>query len=185
MTSEDHPGGPTVGVGRGLDAQAEGQSLAELFVRQVPRAIAIAYLMTGDRGVAEDLAQEAFIRLTGRFRHIRSPEAFDSYLRRTVVNLSISHLRRRRVERAYLERERHRTPGSVGAIPDIGMREALWSALLELPARQRAALVLRYYEDLSERQTAEVLGTSVAAVRSLVARGVETLRARMRGEDDA
>jgi RNA polymerase sigma-70 factor (sigma-E family) len=182
MASEDHPGGRAVGIGPEVDT--EGRSLAELFVRQVPRAVAIAYLMTGDRGIAEDLAQEAFIRLTGRFRHIRSPDAFDAYLRRTVVNLSISHLRRRRVERAYLEKERRRPAGSAENLPDVGRREELWSVLLELPVRQRAALVLRYYEDLSERQTAEILGTSVAAVRSLVSRGIEVLRGRIRGEDD-
>jgi RNA polymerase sigma factor (sigma-70 family) len=70
-------------------------------------------------------------------------------------------------------------------MPDVGTREMLWAALMELPARQRAALVLRYYEDLSERQTAEILAASTAAVRSLVARGVEALRQRIRGEDDA
>jgi RNA polymerase sigma-70 factor (sigma-E family) len=182
MASEDHRGGRAIGIGPGVDT--EGRSLAELFVRQVPRAVAIAYLMTGDRGIAEDLAQEAFIRLTGRFRHIRSPDAFDAYLRRTVVNLSISYLRRRRVERAYLERERRRPAASAETLPDVGRREELWSVLLELTGRQRAALVLRYYEDLSERQTAEILGTSVTAVRSLVSRGIEALRGRIRGEDD-
>jgi RNA polymerase sigma-70 factor (sigma-E family) len=182
MASEDHRGGRAVGVGPGVEAG--GRSLVELFVRQVPRAVAVAYLMTGDRGVAEDLAQEAFIRLTGRFRHIRSPDAFDAYLRRTVVNLSISHLRRRRVERAYLERERHLPASSSQTVPDVARREELWSILLELPARQRAALVLRYYEDLSERQTAEILGASVPAVRSLVSRGVEALRARIKSDDD-
>ncbi|HEV8421254.1 MAG TPA: SigE family RNA polymerase sigma factor [Actinomycetota bacterium] len=185
MRSEDRPGGPSVRIKRSAEPEPGGRSLAELFVRQVPRAVAIAYLMTGDRALAEDLAQEAFVRLAGRFRHIRSPEAFDAYLRRTVVNLSLSHLRRRRVERAYLERERHRAPRPAEAMPDVGTRELLWAALLELPARQRAALVLRYYEDLSERQTAEILAASTAAVRSLVARGIEALRQRIRGEDDA
>lgn len=183
MASEDRPGGPTVGIGPGPEAKAEGRSLAELFVRQMPRAVAIGYLITGDRRVAEDLAQEAFIRLTGRFRHIRSPDAFDAYLRRTVVNLSLSHLRRRRVERTYLQRERQRPERRIESLPDVGVREELWAALLELPSRQRAALVLRYYEDLSERQTAEVLDSSAAAVRSLVARGIEALRGRMRGDE--
>jgi RNA polymerase sigma-70 factor (sigma-E family) len=185
MPSEDRPGGPSVRIERSAEPEPSGRSLAELFVRQVPRAVAIAYLMTGDRALAEDLAQEAFVRLAGRFRHIRSPEAFDAYLRRTVVNLSLSHLRRRRVERAYLERERGRSPATPEAMPDLGTRELLWAALMELPARQRAALVLRYYEDLSERQTAEILAASTAAVRSLVARGIEALRQRIRGEDDA
>jgi RNA polymerase sigma-70 factor (sigma-E family) len=184
MASEDRPGGPSVGAGQWTDV--EGRSLAELFVRQMPRAVAIAYLMTGDRGVAEDLAQEAFIRLAGRFRHIRSPDAFDAYLRTTVVNLALSHLRRRRVERAYLQRERRRPSGVTESMPDVARREELWAEVLELPARQRAALVLRYYEDLSERQTADVLATSVPAVRSLVSRGIEALRGRItRGDDDA
>jgi RNA polymerase sigma-70 factor (sigma-E family) len=184
MRSEDHPGGPAVGI-EALAPGAEARSLAELFVRQIPRTVSIAYLLTGDRGVAEDMAQEAFVRLTGRFRHLRSPDAFDAYLRRTVVNLSLSYLRRRRVERAYLQRERARPPAPAGTESALEVREELWAALLELPARQRAALVLRYYEDLSERQTAEILRCSVPAVRSLVSRGVEALRGRIRGEDDA
>jgi RNA polymerase sigma factor (sigma-70 family) len=71
----------------------------------------------------------------------------------------------------------------VSSQPDVGAREDLWRALGTLPARQRAALVLRYYEDLSERETADVLGCSVAAVKSLVARGGEALRERIEGED--
>jgi RNA polymerase sigma-70 factor (sigma-E family) len=185
MRSEGRPGGPTVGIESSPEPEGKGRSLAELFVRQIPRAVAIGYLLTGDRALAEDLAQEAFVRLTGRFRHIRSPEAFDAYLRRTVVNLSLSHLRHRRVERAYLARERLSPARGPDLMPDVATREELWAALLALPARQRAALVLRYYEDLSERQTAEILGSSVAAVRSLVARGIEALRERIRGEDDA
>jgi len=67
-------------------------------------------------------------------------------------------------------------------MPDVGAREDLWQALRELPARQRAALVLRYYEDLSERDTAASLGCSVAAVKSLVQRGSHALRTIV-GED--
>lgn len=175
-----------VGVDSRKESEKKSRSLAELFTRQLPRAVAMAYLMTGDRGVAEDLAQEAFIRLTGRFRHIRSPEAFDEYLRRTVVNLSLSHLRRRRVERAYLKKEGAgaRPADHQAGLPDVATRSDLWALVQELPDRQRAAVVLRYYEDLSERRTAEVLKCSVAAVRSLVARAMETLRASVRGEQD-
>ena len=72
---------------------------------------------------------------------------------------------------------------AVSQLPDVGARADLWTSLTLLPARQRAALVLRYYEDLSERETAEVLGRSVGAVKSLTARGVQTLRGEIRGED--
>ena len=78
--------------------------LEKLYVQHGPVALATAFLLLGDRAQAEDAVQEAFLRLLGRFRHVRTPEAFDSYLRRTVVNLCLNQLRRRRVERAYFER---------------------------------------------------------------------------------
>jgi len=107
----------------GADAQEGRRTLAELYIRQVPSAIGLAYLITGDRHMAEDLAQEAFVRLAGRFGHLRAPEAFDAYLRKTVVNLCLSHLRRRRVESAYLERERHEPGRGTTVMPDVATRE--------------------------------------------------------------
>jgi RNA polymerase sigma-70 factor (sigma-E family) len=167
------------GDARQVRATAGGQ-LAELYERHAPAASRLAYLLTGDRAFAEDLVQEAFVRVVGRFRHLRVPDAFDAYLRRTVVNLHTSHLRRRRLERAYLERE-GRVPTET-AMPDVGAREDLWRAVLALPPRQRAAIVLRFYEDLSERETADALGCSTAAAKSLVARAMQTLRARIESE---
>src|SRR5437867_2269988 len=157
-------------------------SLTDLYVRHMPGAIGLAFLLVGDRSLAEDLAQEAFVRLTGRFRHLRAPEAFPSYLRRTVLNLCLSHLRRARVERAWLEKEQGRARDTAWGEPDLTARDELWEALHRLTARQRAAVVLRYYEDLSEHQAAEAMGVSVPAVRSLVARGMETLRRHVRRE---
>jgi RNA polymerase sigma-70 factor (sigma-E family) len=156
--------------------------LEELYARHVPDAIGFAYLLTGDRAQAEDLVHEAFVRVVGRLRHLRQPEAFDPYLLRTVVNLHTSGLRRLRVERVYLERERRRPVRQVGP-PDLADRDELWRALDHLPPRQRAAIVLRYYEDLSERDTSEILGCSVAAVKSLTARALETLRTQIRGDE--
>ncbi len=168
------------------DTRTEGR-LSELYVRHGPAAQRLAFLLTGDRARAEDLAQEAFVRVVGRFGHLRVPDAFEAYLRRTIVNLHTSNARHERVARAYVERERARgEPAST--MPDVGAQTDLWRALLTLPARQRAALVLRYYEDLSEAQTAEALRCSVAAVKSLVARGIENLRGggtldEIRGEE--
>ena len=160
-------------------APAGGQ-LAELYERHVPAAGRLAYLLTGDRALAEDLVQEAFVRVIGRFRHLRVPDAFEAYLRRTIVNLHTSQLRRRRLERTYLERE-GRAPTDT-EMPDVGAREDLWRAVLALPRRQRAAIVLRFYEDLSERETADALGCSPAAAKSLVARAMQTLRAHIESE---
>lgn len=157
--------------------------LAELYARHVGAGMRLAYLLTADQQQAEDLVQEAFVRCVGRFRYLRLPDAFDAYLRRAIVNLHTSGLRRRRVERAWLAHEVGRLAHTVSPFPDVGARADLWATLATLPARQRAALVLRYYEDLSERETAQVLGCTVAAVKSLTARGMEALRGEIRGED--
>jgi RNA polymerase sigma-70 factor (sigma-E family) len=169
---------PSAAVGEAVEG-----GIDELYARHIGGGVRLAYLLTGDRGHAEDMAQEAFIRCVGRFRHLRRPDAFEAYFRRAIVNLHTSGLRRRRLERAWLARERAVNAARVSSQPDVGAREDLWRALGRLPSRQRAALVLRYYEDLSERETAEVLGCSVAAVKSLVARGGESLRDLIRGED--
>jgi RNA polymerase sigma-70 factor (sigma-E family) len=150
--------------------------LGELYARHAGSAVGLAYLLTGDRHLAEDLAQEAFVRLAGRFRHLRDAGAFEAYLRRTVVNLFTSQLRRKRLERAYLKREARREEPR-HEDPDVAERDELWRAVQRLPERQRAAVVLRYYEDRSEREVAITLGCSDAAAKSLIARGMAALRA--------
>ena len=170
----------------GVDRAAAGDTgrLGELYLRHADGAVRLAYLLTRDHTLAEDLVQEAFARLAGRLVHLRDPDAFDAYLRRTVVNLSNSYFRRKRVERAYLERAR----GEMGTRPDQGSDgphedgEALWRALGRLSGRQRAAIVLRFYEDLPERRVAEILNCRPGTVKSLVSRGLETLRNEIRGE---
>lgn len=157
----------------------EPTGLEELYVRHAPGAVGLAYLLIGDRDAAEDLVQEAFVRLAGRLGHLRDRSRFDAYLRRTMVNLHLSRLRRIRLERAYLAREGARSTAERDRQADEAARQDLWGSLAKLPARQRAALVLRYYEDLSERETAEVMRSSVAAVKSLVARAMLTLRGEM------
>ena len=159
-------------------------TMAELYARHVPAGVRLAYLLTGDRQQAEDLAHEAFVRCVGRFAHLRAREAFDGYLRRSIVNLHTSGVRRKYVEREWLRREGPRVARATSTLPDVSARQDLWRALGTLPSRQRAALVLRYYEDLSERDTAAVLGCSLAAVKSLVARGSEALRAGIAEGDD-
>ncbi len=159
----------------------EGGRLGELYVRHAPGAIRVAYLLTGDRALAEDLVQEAFIRLAGRFLHVRNAAAFDAYLRRTIVNLANSHFRRRRSERARLERHARLGFPETAPEPDVGTRDAMRRALLRLPTRQRTAIVLRFYEDLSVEQAADAMRVTTGTVKSLVSRGMETLRAQLRG----
>ena len=165
---------------------AEDTRLGELYVRHASDAVRLAYLLTGDRALAEDLVQDAFVKLAGRLVHLRDPGAFEAYLQRTVVNLSRSHFRRRKVERAYVERE-GRAVGSQAVLPpDRGLddRDELWRAMRGLSERQRTAIVLRFYEDLSEQRVAELLRCRPGTVKSLVSRGLQTMRDEMRGETD-
>lgn len=155
----------------------DGSRLAEMFERSAPAGFRLAYLLTGDRALAEDLVQEAFLRFVGRLQHLRDPVAFDAYLRRTIVNLSKDVFRRRTVERSYLERRKSELhEGHLDR--DVAAYESMRAALLSLPPRQRAAIVLRYYEDLHESEIADMLRCRPATVRSLVARGLEALRHR-------
>jgi len=157
--------------------------LGELYVRHADDAVRLAFLLTGDRGLAEDIVQDAFVRLAGRLVHLRDPGAFEAYLRRTVLNLTNSHFRRKRVERAYLARAR----GAIGTQegrwgPSVEERDALWRALGRLSTRQRIAIVLRFYEDLSEREVSEILKCRPGTVKSLVSRGLATLKNEIEGE---
>jgi RNA polymerase sigma-70 factor (sigma-E family) len=165
-------------------APAESTKLDELYLRHAGAAVRLAYLLLQDRSVAEDIVQDAFVRVAGRLVHLRDPGAFEAYLRRTVVNLSHSYVRRKMLERAFLRREiataeRDTVRWPTSSIED---RELLWQALGRLPERQRVAIVLRFYEDLPEAQVAEILRCRPGTVKSRISRGLEALRHEMRGE---
>lgn len=158
------------------------RTLAVLYEQHVGRATALAPLLTGDEHVAEDLAQEAFIRTAGRLAHLRQPDAFPAYLRRTVVNLCHARFRRQRVEHDWLRRQDRRELASDPPF-DPDERTIVWNTIESLPWRQRAAIVLRYYEDLPHSEIAELLGCSVKATESLISRAITTLRDAMTQED--
>jgi RNA polymerase sigma factor (sigma-70 family) len=122
------------------------------------------------------------VRVAGRFSHLRKPDVFGTYLRRTVFNLHTSRLRRLRLERDFLAGEARRVQPS-HTDDDPTERDEVWQTILQLPPRQRAAIVLRFYEDLSERESAEIVGCSVGALNQLVARATSTLRERF-GKDE-
>jgi RNA polymerase sigma-70 factor (sigma-E family) len=168
--------------GMAVRVRLEHPSLDELYERHVAGVIKLATLLTGDPSAAEDLAHEGFIRSAGRFRHLRSQASFDAYLRKTVVNLSRQRLRRQRLEREVVRRHGHREPTAQAAYSPED-RDLVWAAILRLPFRQRAAIVLRYYEDLSEDQTAAVLRCSTRAANSLVSRAMSTLRRDLAKEE--
>ena len=135
-------------------------------------------LLTGRQDVAEDIVQEAFVRVGPKIGSIPTKDV-GWYLRRTAVNLWKNNLRR-----LALERRHHRTSRDERASgTSLEERDALWREVLRLPNRQRACLVLRYYEDLSERQVAAVLGCSIGTVKSQTARALTRLRKEIEDED--
>ena len=135
----------------------------------------LAYLLSGDQRVAEEAVAEALARVYGQWQRGKVAD-FGPYARRAVVNQLRGGFRRRILERREEARRRGDDRGGRALDDQVADREALKAALLRLPPRQRAAVVLRYYEDLSEAQAAEVLGTSVGTVKSQVSRGLDRLR---------
>jgi RNA polymerase sigma-70 factor (sigma-E family) len=157
--------------------------MAVLYERHAADAARLAYFLVGDRGLAEELAQDAFVRVFARWHHIRDAGSFWPYLCRTVTNLAWKHFRRQRVERAFLRRYAGGDPSGGDESHSVAARDQLWRGLQALPERQRIALVLRYYADLSEDQTAALMRCSIPAVNSLVSRGLSTMRGQIGPED--
>ena len=155
---------------------------SDLYTAHAPDAFRLAYLLTRDRDAAADIVQDAFIRLLGRFADLRDRGAFAAYLRRTVINLATDRGRRLRAERARDERHRAIASREPGGFPDVETQETIGRALRSLPPRQQAVLVLRYVEDLSERQIAEAMRCSVSAVKGLTSRGLRSLEQQLEGE---
>jgi RNA polymerase sigma-70 factor (sigma-E family) len=139
-----------------------------------PRLVRTAYLLTGDRQLAEDLVQNALASAMVSWRRLRDVTDLDAYLHTAVVNAQNRWWRRR----WHGEIPTERLPEA--AAPDETAKlegsHDLLEALRRLPARQREAVVLRYYEDLSEAQAARVLGCSVGTVKSQTSRGLAKLR---------
>jgi RNA polymerase sigma-70 factor (sigma-E family) len=148
------------------------EDLDRLYHDQYADLVRVAYLLTGDSGLAEDLAQEALLRAWRNWERIRLMESVGGYVRGIVVNLAKSSLRRRLVEL------RHRlveVPPAAGSEDAAGLVD-LRRALARLPLRKRVCVVLRYYGDMSEAEIATLLGISVGTVKSQTHKGLEQLR---------
>ena len=155
-------------------ASLPASRLAGLYEAHVGRAIALATLLTGDRAIAEDIAHDAFLRVAGRFRDLRDPGAFGPYLRTTVVNMCRARVRRLERERVLLRSQTR--PDAIEPDTRAEDRDEVWSFIVALPYRQRAALVLRYWEDLSEEEIGQALRCSPRAVNALLSRARAALR---------
>ena len=153
---------------------AERRADFTAYVRAREQSLArLAYLLTGDRDAAEDLLQNALAKVYRHWDRVRAAELPDAYVRRTMVTTQTSFWRRRRPEHA-TDTVPERPGRDTHA--DADLHDALWTALARLGKRQRATVVLRYYEDLSEADTAAVLGVSVGTVKSTTSRALALLR---------
>ncbi|GHE82726.1 RNA polymerase sigma factor [Streptomyces spiralis] len=134
--------------------------------------------LTANPSDAEDLLQTALAKTYVAWERIEDHRALDGYVRRALLNTRTSQWRKRKVDEFSCDElpEPEPAPGAADPAEQQALRDAMWQAIMKLPARQRAMVVLRYYEDLSEVQTAEVLGVSVGTVKSAVSRALGKLR---------
>jgi RNA polymerase sigma-70 factor (sigma-E family) len=162
---------------------------------RLPAVLRFAGVLTGDRGLAEDVVQEVLIRAHARWRKISRLDHPESYIRKMIVNEFISS--KRRTWRFIPTGTRPEGTRPEGTRPDLGdqdaadhaahhaERAALLAEIGKLPRRQRAVLVLRYYEGLSDPEIAAVLGCAAGTVRGYASRALATLRVEMRAPANA
>jgi RNA polymerase sigma-70 factor (sigma-E family) len=161
-------------ISSGMRKRDRDEAIESLFYACYPHLVRTAFGLTGDWDLAEQLAQDAYLRLWRRWRWIADPQAAPAYLQRTVVNLARETIRRRVLERRVLHSRS--TPPPRAAAPDPAADLDLRRAVAALPARKRACVVLRYLVGMSEAETAEVLGVSVGTVKSQTHKGLRQLR---------
>lgn len=167
-------------------AWSADQALDELYAAHWRRLVRLSVLLVHDVGTAEEVVQDAFVAMHGRWGRLRDPDKALAYLRQAVVNRSRSVLRHRGVV------ERHAAaqppppfaPGADLAPLAADRRARVLGALRSLPERQREVLALRYYLDLSEAEIADALGISRGAVKSHASRGAAALRVLLAGQID-
>jgi RNA polymerase sigma-70 factor (sigma-E family) len=148
----------------------------EFVAGHVDDLLRTAFLIVWDEVEAEDLVQECLLRVARRWPRVRRMERPRAYARRVVVNLAVDGARGRARRRGELEAGLVAPPVVVDPLAALETRAELLQVLGELPARQRAVLVLRYFNDLTEVQFAEVLGCAPGTVKSSAARGLARLR---------
>ena len=153
-------------------------------VARLSALLSYAHLLTGNRHTAEDIVQSALARTAVAWGGVRDKDNPEGYVRRAIVN---EYLNARRARR-FLERptaELPEAPAPDTAYADSDERDAMWAALAQLPPGQRAVVVLRFYEDLSELEIAGVLGIAPGTVKSQAAKAMAHLRAQFADREDS
>ncbi|MCZ0208985.1 SigE family RNA polymerase sigma factor [Streptomyces achromogenes] len=160
--------------------QTRDEEFQSFMVGRWPRLMRTAFLLTGEQHAAEDLVQSTLEQVYTAWRRVGSADDPEAYVRRVMINVH-ARKHRRRLREFLAPKD---DSGLVREVADTGDRiaqaddrSALLKALAQLPARQREAVVLRYWEDLTETQAAEAMGCSVGTVKSSAAKGIAKLRA--------
>jgi RNA polymerase sigma-70 factor (sigma-E family) len=163
------------------DAAVDAEFADWMAARQVA-LVRTAYLLTGSQHAAEDLVQTTLTKLYLAWDRIADRQHVDAYARRALINEHRSTWRRARRRPEVLSD----APPESGHQPAVydGEREAVWRFVQTLPPRQRAVIVLRYYEDLSEAETADLLGVSAGTVKSQASRALASLRTRVPAREE-
>ena len=171
-----------------LYARGDAEAARELTDRMLPRALSVATRVLGDRAEAEDVAQEAMLRLWRIAPDWQTGQAkVSTWLYRVTMNLCIDLQRKRRGGTVALDDAPDPADDAPSAAEQLVAKarsDALQDALAQLPDRQRQAVVLRHLEELANPEIAEILGVSVEAVESLVARGKRGLTAALQQRRD-
>jgi RNA polymerase sigma-70 factor (sigma-E family) len=155
-------------------------AFSDFATRRSPALFRTAYLLLGDHQLAQDLLQEALVKTYCAWPRLREQSSAEAYARRCLVTTAISWRRRRSFHERPAAAERAPRPAaSPDPVESLAEHDVMWAALGTLPSRQRAAIVLRYYEDLSEARTAGLMGCSVGTVKSQVSTGLARLRERL------
>jgi RNA polymerase sigma-70 factor (sigma-E family) len=160
-------------------------AVTELYSLHYQRLVRMAALLVRDVATAEDVVQDSFVAMHDGWQRLRDTESALAYLRQAVLNRSRSVLRHRAVVERYPEKPSPDMPSAEhGALVQLE-RSAVIAMLRKLPGRQREAIVLRYYADLSEADVAAAMGISCGAVKSHTARAMAALRADLEQQDQA
>ena len=157
-------------------------AFAAFVAERSPALFRTAYIVVGEHHLAQDLLQEALVKTYVAWPQLRDATKAEAYVRRTIVTTAISWRRRR----SFHEPPVDRVPDAkqIDETERLATQDVLWEQVCTLPPRQRVALVLRYYEDLSEAETAELMGCSVGTVKSQVSVALSKLRERVGIDSD-
>ena len=164
-----------------MQYEEQRRTLERFVAERGDRLLRTAALLAGSRADGEDLLQSALERLLRHWRRIDGDP--ENYVRRTLYNLAADEWRRQRVRQRKAVLFEPAPP--VDPATAVDLRDAVVRVLVRLPPRQRAVLVLRYFEQLSEAETAQALGCSVGTVKSAAARGLARLREMTASADNA